>query len=48
MYASALVRLRTSAQLHVFVAQYVRYYRPNKQLELLHLNAAEVWQLPKG
>ena len=31
MYASALVRLRTSAQLHVFVAQYVRFYRPNKQ-----------------
>lgn len=44
MYASALVRLRTSAQLHVFVAQYVRFYRPNKQLELLHLNAAEVWE----
>jgi hypothetical protein len=26
----------------VFVAEYVRHYKPNRQLELLHLAAAEV------
>ena len=42
IYGRALSVLRSSAQMHVFVAEYVRHYKPNRQLELLHLAAAEV------
>ncbi len=42
LYATAMDHFRDSALLHVFIAQYLRVYRGNRHLELLHIAAAEV------
>ena len=42
MLAHVLASPNCSAALHVFVAQYVRTYRSNKHVELLHISTAEV------
>lgn len=41
-YAKALQAHPNDEWLHLFVAQYLRYYRYNKHVELLHLACAEV------
>ncbi len=42
LYASALEAFPSSARLHWFVSQFVRYYKVNRHVEQLHLVAAEV------
>ncbi len=42
LYSSAVQHFPDSALLHVFIAQYLRVYRGNRHLELLHIAAAEV------
>ena len=42
LYSSAVQHFPDSALLHVFIAQYLRVYRGNRHLELMHIAAAEV------
>ncbi len=42
VFAQSLHYFPNSAQLHVFIAQYIRYYHNNEHLELMHLSAADV------
>jgi hypothetical protein len=42
VFVEGIAACPRSAQLHVFVAQFVRYYLSNQELELAHLSAAEV------
>ena len=41
-FAVALDRFSTDPWLHVFIAQYARYYRKNEYVEMLHLDTAAV------
>jgi hypothetical protein len=41
LFADSLEVFVGSAWLHVFIAQYIRIYRGNRHVELLHLTAAE-------
>ncbi len=42
VFAQSLHYFPNSAQLHVFIAQYIRYFLRNEHLELMHLSAADV------
>ena len=46
LYADALEKVRRSALMHVFVAQYMQVYRQNHHVELLHLSAGEAKNPP--
>ena len=43
VYAEACSQFNKSGLLHMFIAQYVKVFRPFLRLEKCHLLAAEVW-----
>jgi hypothetical protein len=42
VYAKAMANHEANAFLHMLAAQYVRMYRKNKHVEMLHISVAEV------
>lgn len=42
LYAEALKNNHDSAMLHAFIAKYIRAYRENAHVEMMHIVAAEV------